>query len=86
MNGTRVGEVTHFYDRINVAVIMLSNTLKIGDQVHFLGHGSDFMQEVTSMEVEHKKIEEASNGDEIALKTIKAVKKRTSVFLITEEQ
>ena len=84
MNGTRIGEVSHYFDRINVAVFILLKPLKVGDQVHFLGQGSDFMQEITSMEVEHKKLEKASKGQEIATKVIKPVKKHTSVFLVTE--
>jgi len=84
MNGKRIGEVTHYYDRINVAVIMLSHVLKLGDQIHFLGHGSDFLQEITSMELDHKKIKSAKKNQEIALKVSKPVKKRTTVYLITE--
>ena len=84
MNGKRIGEVTHYYDRINVAVIMLSHVLKLGDQIHFLGHGSDFLQEITSMELDHKKIESAEKNQEIALKVSKPVKKQTTVYLITE--
>jgi len=84
MNGKRIGEVTHYYDRINVAVIMLSHVLKLGDQIHFLGHGSDFLQEITSMELDHKKIKSAEKNQEIALKVSKPVKKHTTVYLITE--
>ena len=84
MNGKRIGKVTHYYDRINVVVIMLSHVLKLGDQIHFLGHGSDFLQEITSMELDHKKIKSAEKNQEIALKVLKPVKKHTSVYLITE--
>jgi putative protease len=84
MEGKRIGEVTHYYDRINVAVIKLTNPLKLGDQVHFLGQGSDFLQEISSMELEHKKIKSAKKNQEIALKVSKPVKKRTVVYLITE--
>ncbi len=85
MSGTRVGEVTHFFDRINVAVIQLSSALHKGDQVHFLGHGSDFSQEITSMQIEHETIESADKGQEIATKVVKPVKQHTSVFLLTDE-
>ena len=85
MTGVRVGEVTHYYDRISVAVIQLSGKLSIGDNVHFLGHGSDFIQEITSMQIEHEAIESADKGQEIAAKVIKPVKSHTSVFLLTEE-
>ena len=85
MTGVRIGEVTHFFDRINVAAIQLSQSLHKGDQVHFLGHGSDFIQEVTSIQIEHETVESASAGKEIAIRVTKTVKPHTSVFLITEE-
>ena len=86
MSGVRIGEVTHFFDRINVAVIQLSNTLSKGDNVHFLGHGSDFSQEIGSIQIEHESIESAHKGQEIAIKVIKPVKPHTSIFLITDDE
>jgi putative protease len=62
MSGERVGEVTHYFDRIAVAAILLTGTLHKGDLVHFLGHGSDFSQEITSIQVEHETIETAVKG------------------------
>lgn len=86
MSGVRIGEVTHFYDRINVAVIKLSTTLHKGDRVHFLGHGSDFSQEIASMQIEHESIDTANSGQEIAIKVTKPVKQHTAIFLITDEE
>ncbi len=85
MAGKRIGEVSHFFDQISVAVITLTSDLAKGDKIHFLGHGSDFLQDVTSMQIEHESIDAARKGDEIAIKVTKPVKKSTSVFLITEE-
>jgi putative protease len=85
MTGVRVGEVTHFFDRINVAAIQLSHPLHKGDQVHFLGHGSDFTQEITSIQIEHEAVDLAPKNVEVAVRVIKPVKAHTSVFLITEE-
>ncbi len=85
MTGVRVGEVTHFFDRINVAAIQLSHPLHKGDQVHFLGHGSDFTQEITSIQIEHEAVDLAPKNAEAAVRVIKPVKAHTSVFLITEE-
>ena len=85
MAGKRIGEVSHFFDQISVAVITLTSNLSKGDKIHFLGHGSDFLQDVTSMQIEHESIDTAKKGDEIAIKVTKPVKKSTSVFLITEE-
>jgi len=85
MTGTRVGEVTHYFDRLGVATVLISNSQAKGDAVHFLGHSSDFIQQITSMQIEHETILSAKKGDEVAIKTDKPVKALTSVFLITEE-
>jgi len=69
MSGTRIGEVTHYFDRLGVATILLTNSLTKGDSVHFLGHGSDFIQSITSMQVEHETILAAKKGEEVAIKT-----------------
>jgi putative protease len=83
MNGTKVGEVVHFYDRLSVAVIDIHGVLKIGDSVHFLGHGSDFQQSVTSMQIENEPIVQANSGDLVALKTIKPVKRGTTLYVLS---
>ena len=85
MSGSRVGEVTHFYDRISVAVIKLSGPLAKGDLVHFLGYGSDFTQEITSMQIEHESIEAAKKGDEVAMRVIKPTNPKPALFLVTKE-
>ena len=85
MSGTKVGEVTHFYNQIGVAVIELSGYLKIGDLVHFLGRSTDFRQEVKSMQIEHESISEASAGQEIALRVDHRVRQHDKVFRISSE-
>lgn len=85
MDGKKVGEVVHFYDRISVAVIDLCAVLKCDDTVHFLGKGSDFQQEVTSMQVENEPIQQANAEEMVAVKTIKPVKRGTMVYVIVED-
>lgn len=85
MSGTRVGEITHYFDRLNVATILLTGPLAKGDTVHFLGHGSDFIQQISSMQIEHETIQAGKNGDEVAVKTDKPVKALTSVYLVKDE-
>ena len=86
MTGTRIGEVTHFYDRIGVAVIILTGAIRLGDQVHFLGRSTDFEQEVKSIQIEHQPISEAGPGQEIALKVERRVHPHDKVFTITREE
>jgi putative protease len=63
-----VGKISHYYDRISVAVVQLTGELKLGDEIHILGRVTDFTQYVNSMEINHQKVESAGRGMEIALK------------------
>ena len=84
-NGERIGEVIHYYGKINVAVLRLSQSLKIGDSVHFLGRNTDFQQEITSMEIEHQAVTEVKAKKEVAVKVEQRVRRGDTVFRITEE-
>jgi translation elongation factor EF-1alpha len=81
----RVGKVTHYYDRISVAVLELSGELKVGERIHILGRITDFDQRVGSMEIEHEKIQSAGPGADVALKVIEAVREGDVVFKPVEE-
>lgn len=80
---TRIGYITHFYDRIYVAVLSLTDTLEVGDKVHISGRATDFVQEVTSMEIEHEKVFTVGPGDEVAIKVIEPAKKGDVIYKIT---
>ena len=77
-----IGRISHYYDRICVAVLSLTDTLQIGDQVHITGHATDFIQEVTSMEIEHEKVFAVGPGDEVALKVDQPTKKGDKLYKI----
>jgi len=64
--GKLIGKVTHYFDKIKVAVIELSGPLSVGDTVRIVGgENTDFKQEVSSMEIEHKKIKKAKKGYQV---------------------
>lgn len=80
----RVGKVTHYYDRISVAVLELTGELNVGDHIHILGRITEFEQRVASMEIEHQKIQSAGAGAEVALKVIETVRDGDVVFKAVE--
>jgi translation elongation factor EF-1alpha len=80
---TQIGQVTHFYNGISVAVLSLTDTLEIGDKIHILGHTTDFIQNITSMEINHKKVTSVSPGDDIALKVNEPVRNGDTVYKIS---
>lgn len=76
-----IGKVTHYFGNVGVAVLNLTGKLKVGDDIHLLGHGADFTQKVESMQVDHQPIQAAKKGDDIGLKVDDKVKPGTGVFL-----
>ncbi len=78
--GKLIGKISHYFGKIGVAVIELSNNLKIGDTIKLVGGEADFTQIVESMEVEHKKIKEAKPGDSVGLKIQQKVREGYKVY------
>lgn len=77
----KVGKVTHYYDKIGVAVVELLADLSVGDRIKFSRGGEDlFEQVVESMQVEHSKIQSAKRGDIVGLKTDQPVKEGAEIF------
>lgn len=81
MADLKVGKVTHFYDKIGVAIVELISELGIGDRIKFVRGGEElFEQDVESIQVEHEKKDKAGKGEVIGLKTKKEVKEGAEVF------
>lgn len=80
--GKLIGRVTHYFGKIEVAVIELSDTLKVGDTIRIVGGEADFTQPVESMEIEHKKVEEAKSGDSVGLKVSQKVRESYKVYKV----
>jgi putative protease len=79
----KIGKVTHYYDKIGVAVVELDGGLSKGDKIKFARGGEDmFEQEVESMQIEHDKIDSAKKGDVVGLKVDQEVKEGAEVYKI----
>jgi len=77
----KVGKVTHYFDRLGVAVVELDADLAVGDTIRFERGGEElFQQEVSSMQIDKKEIELAKKGQEVGLKTIQEVKEGAEIF------
>ncbi len=85
MKEMKIGEVTHYFNKIGVAAIkIISGQLKKGDMIHIKGHTTDFTEKVGSMQVEHQPVEVANTGDEIGIKVDNPVREGDEVFKIIE--
>ncbi|MBI2327459.1 hypothetical protein HYU92_04010 [Candidatus Curtissbacteria bacterium] len=82
MADKKIGKISHYYDKIGVAVVKLSKgDLKVGDKVKLVTRdGTEFTQEVSSMQIERANIDIAKSGDEFGLKVDKEVKENSDVI------
>lgn len=79
----KIGKVTHFYDKIGVAVVELDGTLSVGDNIKFVEDGKEiFGQTVDSIQVEHEKKDSATRGSVIGLKINEKVEEGIEVFKV----
>jgi hypothetical protein len=79
-NIVEVGRITHFFSKINVAVVELTAPLVVGDRILVKGPSTDFEQAVDSMQIEHKNIQRAEAGQSIGLKLAQQVKEKDAVY------
>ena len=63
----KVGEITHFFDKIGVAVVELLAGLSEGDKIKITG-SNESEQTVESMQMDHEPVKSAKKGDTVGLK------------------
>jgi U32 family peptidase len=80
--GVEIGKITHYFGHLEVAVIELTGTLKVGDSIRIAGGDTEFTQPVESMEYEHEKIKEAGKGKSVGMKVIGKVHEGYKVYKI----
>ncbi len=84
MPETEVGIVTHYFDRPHVAIVKVSGGgIALGDDIHIKGAHTDITEKVTSMEVEHKKLESAKEGEEVGILVADRCRTGDKVFKVT---
>lgn len=73
VSGALVGEVTHFFSKIQVVVVRMDKgNLRVGDRIQVKGRKTDLVQRVASMQVESVDVKVARRGQLIGLKVEKA--------------
>jgi translation elongation factor EF-1alpha len=64
-----VGKITHYYDRLGVAIVELADSLRVGDKIKIeKNNGDAFEQQVLSIHKNYEPAESAGEGDVIGLK------------------
>ncbi len=75
-----VGKITHYFNKIGVAVVELSDELRVGDKISIEGPTTNFQQTVESMQIEHQNVQSAGAGQSIGLKVIQRVREKDQVY------
>lgn len=75
-----VGEVTHYYGGLKVAVVKFNRKVKAGEKVHFKGATTDFEQVLDSMQFDHQDVGEAGKGKEVGVKVKDKVRAGDEVY------
>jgi len=76
----RVGTVTHYFSKIRVAGVLVSDRLAAGDRILIIGHTTAVEQVLASMELDHQPIEVAEAGQEIGIRVIDRVRQGDQVY------
>ncbi len=79
-----VGTVSHYFGKINVVGIELSDRLAIGDRILITGHTTALEQTVTSLELDRQPLEIAEAGQAVGIKVIERVREGDQVYLLLE--
>jgi putative protease len=75
LEGTLVGEITHYFPQVSAAVVKLQIPLAVGDTIKVKGHTTDFTEQITSMQIDRAVVQAAKVGDEIGLQVKSRVRR-----------
>lgn len=77
-----VGKVEHYYPKAKAAAVGLTDDLKLGDEIHVVGHGDDVRAKVKSLQLDHTSITEGHAGQHIGVGLAKKVHEGDDVLLV----
>ena len=77
-----VGIIGRYFQKIEVAVVEMKESLAVGDTIHIIGTTSDFTQKLNVMHIENSPVQMANRGDEVAIKVKFPVQDGDDVYKI----
>jgi len=81
MADKQVGTVTHWYDKLGVAVVKVTGKLARGASIKVKKGEEEFEDTVASIQIDHKDVPAAKKGDDAAIKLSQRAKEGAGVFL-----
>jgi hypothetical protein len=85
MKEIEVGVVQDYFAKIGVAALRITaHGIRVGDEIHFKGHTTDFSQKIESLQIEHAQVSEAGAGASVGTKVNDRVRMGDAIFKIVE--
>jgi len=79
-----IGKVVDYFAKIGVVAIELDDELCVGDTIHIVGHTTELVQKISSMQIEHSSVTVAGRGDSIGIKVSERVRTHDKVYKVME--
>ncbi len=77
-----IGTTTHYFEKINVAIIQTTAALKLHDHLLIQGPDQLFLQEITEMQINRKNVKRAPKNSHIGIKVKTAALENGKVYLV----
>jgi len=85
MDYIKAGKITHYFDKIQVAVLQVTDEpISVGDKIRIGEFDVGVEQTVESMEADHEAVEVAKVGSEVGLKVVSLVNSGDVVYKVSE--
>lgn len=77
-----IGKISHYFGKISVGIIELTDILKVGDTIRIKGAHDDFTQKIESMQIEHLEVQEGKPGDSVGIAVANKVHENDTVYKV----
>lgn len=81
----QVAVIVKFFAKPSVAALEVTHgTIKKGDILRYKGHTTDFVEEISSMEIDNQVVDEVKVGDLVGVKVKERVRESDKVYKVVE--
>jgi len=84
MTEKEIGVVTHYFGKVSVGIIALSDSLAVGDTIRIKGAHDDFTQTIESMQLDHADVQSAEKGAMVGIKVAQKVHEHDKVYKVEQ--
>ena len=85
MERQKVGEVFHYFGKIGVAAIRLTDgALAVGDTIQIQGASTNLTEVVESLQMEHATVARAEKGQEVGVKVKDRAREKDLVYKVVQ--